>query len=92
MYRRNASESRGGEISRALEFGQNAYHQDQAKRLDKASNMDNLIKVYAQAPKKFSAIEEEEDRKYSAIIANAPKTAAVRDRRKDKETAEFQKK
>ena len=28
MYQRKCSETRGGEIARALEFGQNAYHQD----------------------------------------------------------------
>ena len=50
------------------------------------------MKVYKQEPIKFSQIEEEEDRKYAQMLANAPKTAVADTRAKQREAAEFLKK
>ena len=62
---RNKSEARNGELALLLEPAQRAFHQDIAKRVDIATNEDRLLKVYAQQPKKFHQIEEEEEKKYA---------------------------
>ena len=92
IEKRKASVNRTGELVRLLEPGQNAFHQDIAKRVDIATNEDRLLKVYAQQPKKFHQIEEEEERKYAKIVKKTTNVPEIRDRTKAQETAEFHKK